>query len=305
MEREVKFKSGNLQLSGTLRLPDSLEPKGMVLLIAGSGQLDRDENLKKFHINALKEISEYLAEHEIATFRYDKRGVGESEGNYWETGFFDNISDASSAITHLKSETQINTKPFFILGHSEGALICTRLAAERPDIEGAILIGSAAQTGEATLIWQAKEVAKGIRGFNGFIIKLFRIDVAKAQDKALSKIKQSSKDWIRQALVTKLNAKWFREFMAYDPDKDLRKIQIPILAITGSKDVQVNPADLIRMSEIIKSDFEYHEITGMSHMLREAEGEPSVSDYKRQLKQPVDSRLLKLISKWLGKRIAD
>jgi alpha-beta hydrolase superfamily lysophospholipase len=303
MEQEVKFTSGGLQLSGTLRLPNSDGPLAVVLLVAGSGPLDRNENYKKLHINALREIAEFLAMHQVATFRYDKRGVGESEGGYWNTGFFDNVSDASSALTYLKSHPQVGAKPIFILGHSEGALICTRLATERSDVAGAILLAGAAQTGEKLLRWQAGEVAKTLRGFNRLIIRLLRIDVAKAQDKVLKKIKLSSKDWFRQGQITKINAKWFREFMAYDPAEDLPKIHAPVLALTGSKDIQVDPKDLIRMSEIVNADFEYHEIAGISHMLREAEGEPSVADYKRQLKQPVDSRLMQLIGEWLGKQI--
>ena len=57
MEREIKFASGKYQLSGTLKLNDSVEPVAVMLLIAGSGQVDRNENHKKIRINALKEIA--------------------------------------------------------------------------------------------------------------------------------------------------------------------------------------------------------------------------------------------------------
>jgi len=302
IEQEIRFTSGKLHLAGTLSYPDHGGPFPVVLLIPGSGQVDRDENHKKLRANIFWEVTDYLVGRGIATLRYDKRGVGESEGNYWETGFFDNVSDALSALTFLKSHGQIQTNAVFLLGHSEGALISTRLAAEGTKAAGVILLAGTAQSGEEVLKWQAKQIAKGIRGLNLWLIKLLRIDVAKAQQKQIESIKRSSKNCYRVKHIAKINAKWMREFMAYNPASDMGRIKVPVLAITGSKDIQVNPNDLKRMSEIVRSDFEYHEVPNVTHILRVEEGEPSISNYKKQLLQPVDTRILSLISEWLQKR---
>jgi pimeloyl-ACP methyl ester carboxylesterase len=305
MEQELKFKSEQFQLSGNLLVPDKVNPRGLVLLLAGSGETDRDENARKLHINALKYIAEYLCDIGVASYRYDKRGVGISEGSHWETGFYDHVKDATAALDFLKTEPHLADRPFIALGHSEGALISTRLAATYPGLAGAILLAGSAQTGENILRWQAVEVANGLKGINAFIIKLFRIDVVKAQDKFLKKIEASTENWIRQGLVKKINARWMREFMAYDPSVDMANIKIPVLAITGSKDIQVNPEDLRRMSEIIKGDFEYHEIPDMTHLLRSEASEPSISTYTKQVKQPLDPRLLQFIGKWLDRHLPD
>lgn len=301
MEQEVKFNSGNIQLSGTLRLPDSGDPIAFLLLLAGSGQLDRDENSKKIRINALKGIADSLASSQIASMRYDKRGVGESEGSYWDTGFFDNVADAESALRYLKSRPVAKGRPLFVLGHSEGALISTKLAAEHPELGGAVLIGGAARPGESVMRWQAVAVAKGMRGLNAFVIRLLHIEVAETQDKFLRKVKKSSKNWIREGLVRKMNAKWLREFMAYDPTVDLPNVRIPVLALTGSKDIQVDPFDLKKMSELVGANLEYHEIENMTHMLRPEDGQPSVSAYKEEITRPVDPRLLWFVEDWVTK----
>ncbi|MEJ2606819.1 MAG: alpha/beta hydrolase [Anaerolineales bacterium] len=263
MEKELSFTSEGLQLQGTLSLPDSSDILGAVLLIPGSGQIDRNENNRKFKSNIFNEISEELAVNYFASFRYDKRGVGESEGDYWKTGFYDHVTDASSATSFLKSLPQLQGKPLFILGHSEGAMISMR----------------------------------------ALLVRLFHIDVTEAQAKALSKIKRSSKDWMRQNLFQKINAKWMREFIAYDPADDLKRIRIPVLAITGSKDIQVNPADLKRMAELIQGEYEYHEIPDMTHVLRADSGRPSMSTYKEQISRPVDPRLRGFIDTWLRKMV--
>lgn len=303
IEQEVRFTSGTFHLAGTLAMPDSDGPFPGVLLIPGSGQVDRNENHKKLPINAFREIANHLTEHDIASLRYDKIGVGASDGNYWETGFFDNVSDASSALEYLKTQERIRPETVFLLGHSEGALIATKLAADGVDVAGVILLSGSAQPGEDVLKWQAQQVMKGMRGTQKWLVKLLRINVLKSQQKQIDKIKRSSKDWYRVQFIVKINAKWMREFMAYNPAEDLARIRVPVLAITGSKDIQVNPRDLTRMSEIVQTDFEYHEAPNVSHILRVAEGEPTLSTYKKQARRPIESRILHLIAEWLRKRV--
>ena len=307
IEHEVTFYSDSHILAGTLALPDLPGLEGTfpgVLLVPGSGQVDRNENAKKLHINAFQEIAADLASKGFASLRYDKRGVGKSQGNFWKTGFYDNVSDAATALHFLKFNEYIQPEHFFILGHSEGAVIATRMAATGADVAGVILLAGTAESGEDIMLWQGEQVVKGMRGLNGFLIKALHLDVQKAQRKQLEKIKRSTKDWYRMQLIAKVNAKWMREFLTYNPAEDIPKIQAPVLAITGSKDIQVNPADLQRMAGLIKSEFEWHEVPDVTHILRAEAGAPTLSSYKQQVQQPVDERILTLISEWLQQQVS-
>jgi pimeloyl-ACP methyl ester carboxylesterase len=257
-ERDVIFSSETLQLAGTLRLPDSPRPCPAVLLIAGSGQVDRDKNAPKAHLNVLHDIAVALSEQGIASLRFDKRGIGASQGDYWETGFYEHVTDAGAALAFLQAQPEVRADKVFLLGHSEGALISTHLAATGAQVAGVILLAGPAQNGEQVLVWQSAQVIKGMKGFNKWLIDLFHIDTRKAQQKQLDKLKRSTKNVMRIQLVAKLNAKWFREFMAYDPATDLPGIYAPVLAITGSKDIQVDPADLQKMAGLVRSEFEPH-----------------------------------------------
>lgn len=220
IEQEVTFYSGSHTLAGTLTLPEVLGTYPGVLLVPGSGQVDRNENAEKLSINAFSQIAADLANKGIASLRYDKRGVGESQGNFWETGFYDNVSDAAVALHVLKFNEYIQPEHVFILGHSEGAVIATRLAATGADVAGAILLAGTARSGEDVLLWQAEQVAKGMRGLNGFLVRALHIDVGKAQRKQLEKIKASKRDWYRLQVVARINARWMREFLAYNPADD-------------------------------------------------------------------------------------
>ncbi len=299
IEHEISFSSGSLQLAGTVRLPDASGSFPGVVLIPGSGQVDRNENARKLSINAFREISTDLGEKGIATLRYDKRGVGESQGDFWKTGFYDNVSDAAAALHFFKSNDYIQPDQIFVLGHSEGAVIATRLAASGAEVTGVILLAGTASPGEQVLSWQSQQVVRTMGGINRFLINLLHIDVQKAQQKQIEKIKRSTQDSYRMQLVARINAKWMREFLAYDPADDLSKIKVPVLAITGSKDIQVNPDDLRRMAELVQSEFEWHEVPDLTHILRTEAGDPTLSTYRQQVCRPVDRRVLQLISNWL------
>jgi pimeloyl-ACP methyl ester carboxylesterase len=305
IEHNISFPSGSLTLAGTVMLPDAQGTFPGVVLIPGSGQVDRNENAKKLAINAFHEIATDLANKGIASLRYDKRGVGDSQGDFWTTGFYDNVSDASAALRFLKSYEQILPDRVFVLGHSEGAVIATRLGATGAEVAGVILLAGTAQPGEDVMLWQGEKAVKGMRGFNGFLINTLHIDVQKIQRKQFEKIKRSTKDWYRVQLIAKLNAKWMREFLAYNPADDLPKIQVPVLAITGSKDIQVNPSDLKRMAGLVTSEFEGHEVPDVTHILRTEVGEATLSTYRQQVQQPVDKRVLNIISDWLQRHIEE
>ena len=298
-EEDITFHSGGHRLAGTLMLPDVQEEAPGVVLVPGSGQVDRNENAKKLPIDAFEQIAKHLARHGIATLRYDKRGVGMSDGNFWETGLYDNVADASAAIHFLRLHEFIQTHQVFVLGHSEGAVIASRLAAIDQELAGAILLAGTAQSGEDVLLWQSGQLTKGMRGLNGFLIRALHVDIQKAQRKQLDKIKKTSRDWVRIQFIAKLNAKWYREFMAYNPAEDMSKIRIPVLAITGSKDIQVNPADLEKMSALINSEFESHKIPDLTHMLRRDPNEPTLAAYRELVQRPVDAQMLEIITNWL------
>ena len=299
IEHEISFPSGSLQLAGTVRRPETGGPFPGVVLIPGSGQVDRNENARKLAINAFREIATDLGEKGIATLRYDKRGVGESQGDFWTTGFYDNVSDAAAALHVLRSNEYIRPDHIYLLGHSEGAVIATRLAASGAEIAGVVLLAGTARPGEQVLSWQSQQIVRTLGGINRFLINLLHIDVQKAQQKQIEKIKHSTQDSYRVQLVTRINAKWMREFLAHDPAGDLSKIRVPVLAITGSKDIQVNPDDLRRMAELVQSEIEWHEVPDLNHILRKEAGAPTLSTYKQQVRRPVDQRVLRLISDWL------
>ncbi len=294
---DVSLTANGVNLAGTFTTPAGPGPFPAALLLSGSGPLDRDGNHKRLKLNISGALASELAAAGWVSLRYDKRGVGASEGDYLSAGFFDELADGEAARDWLRARADVSA--VVAIGHSGGAMQSVELAGREPAVDGAILLATSAKTGEDTLRWQARQIGEGIvpRPVRA-LMRLFRTDMLKQQDKSMAKMKATTTDVARVQLA-KVNAKWMREFMAYDPLPALRAARAPMLAITGSKDVQVDPADLAVVAQTAP-DAQVLEIPDVDHILRHEPGPISnPRHYGKQVKQPLDPRVTEAILAWL------
>ena len=299
-ETPTTFTSAGLTLAGTLATPDTDGPFPAALLLPGSGPLDRDGNIKRMSLNVSRELAQILADLGWASFRYDKRGVADSEGEYLPTGFDDELADAEAARDWLSARE--DTGQIVVIGHSAGAVHAASLAGLEPGIDGAILLAATAKTGEETLRWQARKIGDDlVPGPVKALMRLFRTDVLKQQDSAIRKLKATTDD-VARIQLQKVNAKWMREFIAFDPKPALAAATAPILAITGSKDVQVDPADL-PVIESTAPRAQTLAVPDLDHILRhEPAAISNPRHYGKQAKKPIDPRVIEAITSWLAER---
>ena len=299
-ETHVTFPSAGLTLAGTLATPDGAGPFPAALLLAGSGPLDRDGNHKRLRLNVSHDLADLLARAGWASLRFDKRGVGASEGDYMRTGFYDELADTEAAREWLLTQDGIG--PVVVIGHSVGASYAVEHAGRSAHITGAVLLAVTAKSGEQTLRWQARQIGDNlVPGPVKALMRLFRTDVLKQQDSAIAKLKATTTDTARIQLAT-VNARWMREFIAYDPLPALQSTTVPLLAITGSKDVQVDPADLaVVATSALRATVQ--EVEDVDHILRfEAAAISNPRHYGRQAKQPIDRRVTDALLGWLADR---
>ena len=71
-------------------------------------------------------------------------------------------------------------------------------------------------------------------------------------------------------------------------------------AITGTKDIQVDPADVALMERAVPTPFTGHLVDDVTHLLRTEPGTASVRTYKKQARQPLDERVTKLLTGWVA-----
>lgn len=282
-----------LPLAGTLTLPAGAGPHPAVLLLYGSGRADRDSNAGRLRLNLGRPLAAALAEAGIATLRYDRRGVGATPGDWLATGFTDNRDDAAAALRALAARPGIRAEAIGVIGHSEGAIHAASLAA-RPGVAAAVLLAATARPGEDALRRQGSMIS---RDLPAPLLPLAR----RLAGWYLARVKETGADAARVA-GRPVNARWMRQMLAHDPRPDLRAITVPVLAVTGTKDIQVDPADLAVIRRLVPGA-EAREIPDLTHMLRRDTGRPSVLSYPRLLRGPVDAGLVTEITGWLARQL--
>lgn len=296
---DVTVPAGEVTLAGTLTTPAGDGPHPAALIIAGSGPLDRDGNHKRLPLGLSKDLAEVLHRAGWATLRFDKRGIGESTGDYMSAGLFDELADSMAALEWLSSRRDVTC--VVPVGHSAGSILAAEMSARGHAPAGAVLLAHTLSTGEETLVWQASQIGESLPRWVKSLLGVFGTSLEKQQSKALTKLKTTSEDVIR-IQGQKVNAKWMREFLAYDPDPVLRATTAPILAVTGAKDVQVDPGDIALIATIIGERGQAVVIEDVDHILRtEANPISNPKKYKQQIAKPIDQRVVETVVTWLQK----
>ncbi len=98
-------------------------------------------------------------------------------------------------------------------------------------------------------------------------------------------------------------ARWFREFMAFDPSAELRRIECPVLAITGASDLQVEPGDVAEIGRLVRGPFDGRTPEQLTHILRRHDGPPSLSSYRAQLEKQMDAGLVEQVVQWTAEQV--
>lgn len=309
VKEEISFHS-DVPLKGTLLIPDQgKENCPTILFLAGSGKLNRDGSTPKgkFKFDLYKDLAEMCTSMGFVTFRYDKRGIGESGGDYHSAGLSDALNDAEAALDMLAAHPKVDDSNMIIVGHSEGCMVGTALNARRP-AAGLVLLCGAGENARRALDYQRQQLYKELRGkkgIQGFIINKFNT-IEKNEKQSLStyqKMLDSDKDVIKLLGFIKMPAKYFREHFALDIEEALQKASCPVLAISGSKDFQTNTENLKRAEQFIPGEYEWHVVENMDHGMKEQLTPIAPSnfkkDYLKTVGKPIHAEAVKHLTSWL------
>lgn len=309
--------NGGVILKGTLAIPESdAEKLPAVLIVNGSGGADRDGNMTKppMKANIYKELAHFIAGLGFITLRYDKRAVGESQGDPIRSGMTDLVKDINSNVEFLKNHPRVDRNKIILVGHSEGCILSTIANSINP-VSGLVLIAGAGTNLREPMKYQNAQIVEDVKkakGLKGFILRLAVTEekIKKQQEDLYNIMVNSTGDTVKYKL-RKTPARWFREHFQYTNEDILGMLKdanCPILAVTGDKDVQANYEDLKEIEKLGKENIECAVIKNMDHMMKEFSGEKTVLDlmkqYKKELGQPMHSELKTLLQDWLGQFIS-
>ena len=308
-KQEEVLIQGETTIAATLTSPNQDQSSfPAIVLIGGTGGLDRDGNGIGFKSNVYKDLAEWLSTQGFVTLRYDKRGVGKSGGNRSSVGLTGLVDDVSAVVRYLKSHDHVS-QDILLLGHSEGCIVAT-LAAERESVSGLILLSGAGVALKTSMQEQAYALLEEVKRTKGIKGKLLRLSlneksVIGKQQKLFERVTVTDQDTIRIQLM-KFPAKWLREHLAHT-DVSLRErlvqLNIPTLALTGDRDVQTDVEHLDELAALHAEHIEVQKIKDMDHMLKHFDGEMSILDvkkqYRSQLSEPLHPELQHQLHEWL------
>ena len=304
-----------------------------VVLITGSGAQDRDENI--FNHKSFAVIADALTKQGFAVLRYDDRGIGESTGNFETATSADFANDVKSAIDYLKTLPQIDTERLGLIGHSEGGMIAPMVGAERKEIKYMVLLAGpgipiidlmklqidavsketlspmAAALRADVFVLTAEEINKNKDSLTTLKNVENRLNVlCKTVDKTVLEEMELTSDsakinFIKENLE-RMSTVWFKYFLTVDPTPYLEKTTAKILAINGSKDVQVFPTENLNGIEkaLKKSKSPFYttaEIEGLNHLFQTCKT-CKTGEYA-QLEETFSPVAIKVMTDWLQKNV--
>ena len=308
-----------VSLAGTLTRPDTNDSYPVVILISGSGPQDRNQDV--FGQKTFLVLADYLTRSGVAVLRYDDRGTAESTGDFSTATSADFTSDTIAIVNYLAARSDMNLSGIGLVGHSEGGLIAPIAAGQSALIDFVVLLAGPGVPSRDLVLTQSRRFAMFRGTDEETLARIMEIQVRLAditiaptsQDDARVEIEAFLTEDLmssvgddpanRDNAITSVLSPWYRYFMRHDPAPYLAALDIPVLVLNGSLDMQVEAADnLAGMREHLAGtpDTTILELEGLNHMFQTAET-GSMMEYA-QIEETFAPSALVLISDWIQTR---
>ena len=304
-EESVSFTNAGYTFNGTLTLPENYTKQTpVVLMVTGSGQQNRDEEL--FEHKPFAVIADALARQGIASLRYDDRGWGDKSVNFANFTTDDFRQDAAAALPLLRKRFN----KVGILGHSEGGTIAMMLAAEGKT-DFIVSLAGMAISGKETLVMQNRQAMSSI-GLPKDIVDSYCATISnilneiangkKTSEITIDGVPDNLKPILKKSLE-QANSPYIRHFITVDASKQLSKIKCPVLALNGTKDTQVDCAANTTLLEkgLINSKHTIKKIEGVNHLFQHCTT-GNVVEYQ-QIEETIASEVLEIIYSWINNEL--
>lgn len=237
ISEDILIKNDNIELPGTLTYTKN-KLQSLIIFVPGSGNPNRDGNQPQLGVNGsyIKQLSNALNEKGFAFYRYDKRNATPNNLKYTIKSFQfeDLVNDVKSVLDKFKDDKRFNS--IILIGHSQGSLVA--MLAVNEYVDKYISLAGLGESADQTII---RQITSQSADFG---------EIAKSH---INELKQTGTiENINPSLISifaKSNHKFLNSYFKYDPKREIKKLNLPILIINGDKDLQVKKADANNLHE--------------------------------------------------------
>lgn len=279
-----------VKLHTVLCKPGKVKKNSLAIIIAGSGPTDLNGNQKNMVNNSLLFLSDELVKNNIATVRFDKRGVAKSAYSGLDESLLTFERFADDVVVLIDYFKSIGYKNIYLIGHSEGSLLGL-IAAQKRDVKGFVSLCGAGNPIDVVLRKQVKpQLPEAVYvQFNEILDSLKGGHMVKSVPPYLNSLFRQS---VQPYMIS-----WLR----FDPAELVRSARTPILIVQGANDIQIDIQEAEALHAAIPEN-KFMTISRMNHVLKTIEGDrnENIASYSNP-NLPVNSQLIEVLTGFISR----
>lgn len=332
-EIPVSFPSdaGSVLLSGTFVIPSECRDAPAVVLVSGTGPIDRDVTFVGHSL--FRVVAHSLARAGIASLRFDKRGVGESGGDFSSAGPDDFVSDVLGAMKYLFGRKEFSSHRVGLLGHSEGGMVAMMSAARMREVPFIVLLASPFLSGRENLARSFALLARGgLERDSTFDLYVSELDdlvqIARSEDVAArreyalelatnlaplifnerTEVVLGAKTLSGAEFLSMLSSRCLETCLSWDPIRVAPLVTCPALVIYGGRDVQAPALENVvaanaLINQLGRDDWSVREIDDMNHAFQRCR--TGMPDEYASIKHVMADEVINEVAGWIHSRMQD
>lgn len=307
INKELIIDNDSMSIGGTLSTPEEAPGNTLVIIISGSGAQNRDGALPITGFKPYSALADSLCNNNITSFRFDDRGIGMSGGNFSDATLQTLSSDVDAIINYFSEKYAPAFSKIVLLGHSQGGIVAGYAAARNSKVDNLVLMASPGVSLQKVLRFQVRQAFKKAGIDSSLIEKEVNareiLMHAVTNNEGVDQAKQEYREIFRKVqisvgmdsaraqklsetqanqLAAAFQSPQMKSLLFYDPTRDLKKLDIPVLVLFGGKDTQV-PIDQNKapIESALKSAGVFHQteiFENANHLFQKAET-GSVQEY--------------------------
>ena len=314
--QQVEYDNHSIGLEGTLTVPRTPGRHPAVVLIPGSGEVDRDGSLFGHRFYAV--LADDLTRRGFAVLRSDKRGIGRSSGEFARATSLDFAADIQASLAFLRRRPDIDPERIGLIGHSEGGLVGSLVAAKAPGIAFLVLMaGNGVPADQMLLARTRRQLAQEPAARLERELALQKAVFAAAAAPGSEAERAANVRTLYRAASTQYGrpysedevapflTPWMHTLLKIDPQLLLRQAACPVLALVGDKDEVVTPGDNIpalRQALAANPRARVERLPGLNHFFQTAH--TGALSEVAGIEETMSPRALALIGSWAVQQTA-